>query len=37
MMGESEEQPTFSSTMSIEQLVPQDHPLRVGSLAPSSG
>lgn len=28
MMGESEGQPTFYYNMSIEQFVPQDHPLR---------
>lgn len=28
MMGESEAQPTFYYNMSIEQFVPQDHPLR---------
>ncbi len=28
MMGESERQPTFYYNMSIEQFVPQDHPLR---------
>ena len=28
MMGESEGQPTFYYNMSLEQFVPQDHPLR---------
>ena len=28
MMGESEGQSTFYYNMSIEQFVPQDHPLR---------
>ena len=28
MMGETEGQPTFYYNMSIEQFVPQDHPLR---------
>ena len=28
MMGESEGQPSFYYNMSLEQFVPQDHPLR---------
>ena len=28
MMGETEGQPTFYYNMSVEQFVPQDHPLR---------